>query len=140
MKDNELYYDLAKFETEMVATRSNFLLVFQSMLFAATAALAVSEKETYFPSSLLIVLGLISSGVWLVLNWATVVVAREALKELSESEDSDIRINSLFDSIKRKKPVYRLVSTDWIMVWVFPTITGVTWAVLLLNYLAKPTT
>lgn len=29
LSDSDLYYDLAKFETEMVATRSNFLLVFQ---------------------------------------------------------------------------------------------------------------
>ena len=126
MEDNDLYYDLAKFEVEMIASRGNFLLVFQSMLFGAVASLA--DKDTFIPVWLLIALGLATSVTWLYMNWLTSVVGDEALVKL---KDVDPRLHELFEQKKGESVVYRVGSISWIMTWVFPLLTGIVWATLL---------
>jgi hypothetical protein len=130
MDDKSLYYDLAKFEAEMLATRSNFLLVFQSMLFGAVASLA--DKKTFVPIWLLIVLGFSTSIVWLYLNWLTSVVSEAALSRLA---NVDSRIDDIFIQKKRKNIFYRRGSISWMMTWLFPLLTGSVWLMILISYL-----
>ena len=40
MEDKELYYDLSKFAANMMADRNNFMLVFQSILFATVVTVS----------------------------------------------------------------------------------------------------
>jgi hypothetical protein len=128
MDDKNLYYDLAKFETEMIATRSNFLLVFQSMLFGAVASLA--DKKTFIPIWLLIVLGFLTSVVWLYMNWLTSVVGEAALDRL---KGADSRIDDIF--IQQKTNIfYRRGSISWMMTWLFPLLSGIVWLIILVSY------
>ena len=133
MKDKNLYYDLAKFETEMLASRSNMLLVFQSMLFAAVAGLAVAGNNILFPPFLIIILGFSTSIVWLILNWATYLVAEEALNRLK----NDPELESIFQSIRDNYPSYKNISTGWIMYVMFPSLTGATWFFIFLHYISN---
>lgn len=125
MKDYELYYDLAKFEVEMLSTRSNFLLVFQSLLFAAVAGLA--NKPTYIPQWPLIFLGFLSSVVWLYINLLTVVQAEEAITRL---KSLDKRVEEVLESRKDKFPVIGKGSISWIFSITFPSLTGLVWIFL----------
>lgn len=133
LNDKNLYYDLAKFETEMLATRSNMLLVFQAMLFTAVAGLSVAGNNILFPPVLIIILGISTSIVWLILNWATHLVAEEALERLQ----NDHELESIFQSIRDNYPSYKKISTGWIMYLMFPSLTGVTWFLILLHYIAN---
>ncbi len=128
MDDKTFYYDLAKFEVEMVASRGNFLLVFQSMLFGAVASLA--DKQTFIPLWLLIALGLATSIIWWYMNWLTNVVAEDALDKL---KSVDMRLENIFEENRNKSKAYKCGSTTWIMTWVLPLLTGFVWAVLLVR-------
>ena len=131
MDDKEFYYDITKFETEMIASRGNFLLVFQSMLFGAVAALA--DKETFIPLWLLIGLGLATSIAWLYLNWLTNVIGEGALKKL---RGIDNRVDSVL-RVRDNNVLLRHGSVSWMMAFLFPIMTGIVWAVLLYNSLAS---
>jgi len=126
MEDSELYYDLAKFEVEMLSTRSNFLLVFQSLLFAAVATLA--DKLTDIPQWPLILLGLFSSIVWFYINLLTVVQAEEAIKRL---KSLDKRVEEVLAIRREKFPVIGSGSIAWIFSVTFPFLTGLVWFILL---------
>lgn len=80
MDDKDFYYDASKFEVEMIASRSNFLLVFQSMLF--TAVTSIADKNTFIPIWLILALGFITSVVWAYLNWLTYVVNEHVFDKL----------------------------------------------------------
>jgi len=130
MDDKEFYYDLSKFEVNMIATRSNFLLVFQSMLFAAIASIA--DKTTYIPQWLLLGLGLLSSVVWLYLNLLTNTVSKAAFAKLNNLDD---RINDVMEN-RKKNFLLSFGSVSWLMVYPFPLLTGIVWTVLLWCYFA----
>ena len=92
MKEPELYYDLAKFEIEMLTTRSNFLLVFQSLLFTAVSGLGKNNLAS-IPQLLLIILGFLSSCVWLYINLLTVVQATEAIDRFKSFSEPFKEVN-----------------------------------------------
>ena len=129
MDDKEFYYDLAKFEVNMMATRSNFLMVFQSMLFAATASLI--NKATYIPQWLLICLGLISSILWLYLNMLTNTVSKAAFEEANAIDN---RLDKIMKS-REKVTLLKIGSNSWIMTYPFPILTTFAWLIFLHNYI-----
>ena len=129
MLDNkDFYYDLAKFEVEMTASRGNFLLVFQSMLLGAIAGIA--DKQTFIPLWLLLIFGLITLIVWLWLNALTYVISETAFNTLVEVDE---RIKKIMLS-RKSNWFLRNGSTSFIMSFVFSILTTLVWSVLLFYY------
>jgi hypothetical protein len=125
MNDKDFYYDLAKFEVEMIASRSNFLLVFQSMLFSAVASIA--DKQTFIPMWLLLTFGLLTSITWFYLNWLTYVVNERVFDKLVEMDE---RLKEIMKS-RDSHWLLRKGSVSFIMSFVFPFLTGIVWIILL---------
>ncbi len=123
--DRNLFYDLAKFEVEMITSRGNFLLIFHSMLFSTAAS--VADKETFIPISLIITLGLISSIIWLYLNYLTYVVAEEAFSQLIKIDE---RVAKIFQ-VRKNHRLLRWGSVSIIMSFIFPILIGIIWTILL---------
>lgn len=129
MDDKELYYDLSKFEANMIATRSNFLLVFQSMLFAAVS---ISNGNTSFiPTWLIISLGLLSSVVWLYLNILTNQIFKNSIKKLKEKDD---RMNELLARSRDGNFLLKHGKVSTLMTYPLPILTGIAWLYLLCKY------
>lgn len=126
MKDDEFYYDIYKFEISMIATRSNFLLVFQSMLFAAIATL--SDKNTWIPIGVILLFGLISSIIWLYLNCLTYVVTKKIYSKLTITEK---RIPPLI-AVRQKYILLKNGSVTFLMAVILPTSTIAVWGTLLI--------
>ncbi len=128
MDDKDFYYDLSKFEAQMIATRCNFLLLFQSMLFAAVTKLA--DKATYIPQWLILSLGLLSSVVWLYINISTNVIFRAAIEHLTDKDD---RLQETLNN-SSEDFLHKIQRISWLMVYPFPVLTGIAWAILLYKY------
>lgn len=125
-----MIYDLAKFETQMSTSRSNFLLFFQSMLFGAVASLA--GRETFIPIWLLMVLGVLTSILTGYLNWVTYLIEDYAMEKLKET---DIRFERMFDEIAFKNKIYRSKMITNTMIYVFPGSTAIVWVIMLFLYI-----
>lgn len=128
MEEPELYYDLAKFEIEMLTTRSNFLLVFQSLLIAAVAVLG--KNSTNIPQRPLIYLGVLSSFFWFYINLLTVVQAAEAIKRF---KDLNKPFKEVLNSRREKLGIIGHGSISWIFAIAFPFLTFVMWIWLLIS-------
>ncbi len=129
MEDKDFYYDLLKFQSQMVATRSNFALFFQSMLFGAVASLA--DKETFIPIWLLMLLGLSISIMTGYLNWVTNTIASRAIEKFASYDN---KLNNILDEIDREHKFYYKNPITKIMVYIFPTLTSVVWIGLLISW------
>lgn len=128
-KDQQLYYDLTKFEVQAIAQRNQILLVFQSILFTALSLSA--GKDIFYPAWVVIVLGMAISLLWLYLNALTYVVENESMRRLLELDN---RIKSVLE-IREKYCLLRKGSVSFIMSFAFPTLMALAWLVLLLFYL-----
>lgn len=128
MNDQDFYYDLAKFEVEITASRSNFLLVFQSMLLGTVASIA--DRQTFIPLWVLLLFGLIISIVWFYLNALTYVVSEVAFNSLTGMDD---RVRKIVHSRERNW-LLKKGSTSFIMSFIFPILTEFVWAILLCYY------
>ncbi len=128
MDDKEFFYDFAKFEVQAIAQRNNFLMVFQSMLFAATALIA--GRDIFFPVWVPMAVGFTLSVIWVYLNWLTYVIETAAMKKL---EEADERVRLLF---KARKANFLLSkgSVSIIVTFVIPSIMIICWAILIWYY------
>ena len=137
-ENRDFYYDLCKFEALVMAQRNNVLLVFQSMLFAATAVLAhadVTEHNLFFPLWLPMIVGLLLSLLWLYQNSLTYVLEERAWQELLNSDE---RIRCLEIAWWHWK-VHQIglkmgFNVSSISAFVVPALMLIAWAVLLLFY------
>lgn len=126
MDDKSFYYDIAKFEVQAIAQRNSVLLVFQSMLFAATAL--VSGKQGFIPDWFPIVPGAILSVVWLYLNYLTYVIEDAAMKKLI---NRDSRIVELL-AVRNQNWLLRQGSVSKMMAFMIPSIMLASWVALAL--------
>jgi hypothetical protein len=125
LDDKEFFYDLAKFEVEMISSRGSFLLIFQSMLFSTVVSIA--DKPTFVPIWSIIVLGLLSSLIWLYLNFLTYFVYSHAFLKLIEI---DQRVAEIVQARKRQW-LLRWGSVSVIMSFVFPILISIVWLIIL---------
>lgn len=132
MDEKELYYDLSKFEADAITTRSNFLLVFQSMLFAAAAVADISDSRTVLiPIWLIILLGFSSSSVWLYLNILTNQRFKIAIEKLKEK---DARMKELLERCHEGNFFLKHGKVSTLMTYPLPILTGTAWLILLCKY------
>ncbi|MDR5170838.1 hypothetical protein IHQ56_03305 [Methylobacillus flagellatus] len=130
MNDKEFFYDIAKFEVQAIYQRNNFLLVFQSMLFAATALIA--QQSVFFSIWVPMGLGLVLSIIWLYLNWLTQVIEVGAMNKLL---DIDPRMVEL---LKARESNFLLSkgSVSFIVAFVFPVVMLLCWLIIIFFYVA----
>ena len=110
-----------------MATRSNFMLLFQSMLLTTTTLLQNNPKPLV-PISLFFILGLITCCVWLCLNCRTRAIDDAAFAKLRETDPT--RVKTFMTKIDDNW-VLRRFSVTFLMTYPFPVLIGFTWAVLL---------
>ena len=96
------------------------MLVFQSMLLTTVAI--VQDKTSFGSMLFLLILGLLTTLVWLYMNLLTRTVEKAAWAKLKEK---DTRIQPLVQS--REK----MGSISWLMAYPFPTLMALSWALLL---------
>ncbi len=125
LDDKEFFYDLAKFEVEMIASRGSFLLIFQSMLFSIVVSIA--DKPTLVPIWSIITLGLLSSLIWLYLNYLTHFVYRQAFFKLIEV---DQRVAEIVQA-RKQSWLLRWGSVAIIMSFIFPILISIVWLIIL---------
>ena len=130
MDDKELYYDLAKFEANMIATRSNFLLVFQSMLFAAVTNIS-NPAATFIPLWLMLSLGFLTSVVWLYLNVLTNQIFKAAMNKVKKEDE---RMEALLKESRQGNFLLEKGKVSSLMTYPFPVLTGTVWVILLCKY------
>lgn len=130
MNDKEFFYDIAKFEVQAIYQRNNFLLVFQSMLFAATALIA--QQSVFFSIWVPMGLGLVLSIIWLYLNWLTQVIEVGAMNKLL---DIDPRMVELLKARERNFLLSK-GSVSFIVAFVFPVVMLVCWLIIIFFYVA----
>ena len=125
-KENAAYYfDFLKGIVGVVAQRNQFLLVFQSMLFGALGVLI--GKDAFFPLWVIILLGLTVSVVWLYVNAVSYTNEEAVEKELN-------RLDPRFRAIVAARKKFRILSygnSSKIVTFFFPSVTMVTWTLLL---------
>jgi hypothetical protein len=127
--DREFFYDLSKFEVQAIAQRNQIMLVFQSMLFAAMAVSA-GKQNLFFPLWVLMAIGLLTSLLWLYLNWLTYVVENKAMEELMKIDN---RIGVALSS-RDKNKLLRIGSVSKIMSFGFPMLVLLSWLTLVFFY------
>jgi len=139
-ENRDFYYDLCKFEALVMTQRNNVLLVFQSMLFAATAVLAhadVSEHNLFFPLWLPMIVGLVLSFLWLYQNSLTYALEERAWRELLNSDERFRCLEIAWRHWKVHKLGLKLrFSVSSISAFVVPALMLAAWIVLLLFYVA----
>lgn len=133
MNDKEFFYDIVKFEVQTIAQRNSFLLIFQSMLFAATAVVATAENQVFIPIWVLMILGFVLSLIWVYLNWLTHVIEVRAMEKL---EEIDERVRFLLEARKTNWLLSK-GSVSAIVTFLIPSVMVVCWAVLMGYYLAQ---
>ena len=86
-RDFDFYYDLAKFEVEMLNSRSNLFLVFHSLLLAGTAQIwSLSDPQTSNLRYIFSILGGILAVVWAYLSRRTYKTEVACYEKLNEYE------------------------------------------------------
>lgn len=133
MNDKEFFYDIVKFEVQTIAQRNSFLLIFESMLFAATAVVATAENQVFIPIWVLMILGFVLSLIWVYLNWLTHVIEVRAMEKL---EEIDERVRFLLEARKTNWLLSK-GSVSAIVTFLIPSVMVVCWAVLMGYYLAQ---
>jgi hypothetical protein len=124
--DRDFYAAAARFTTTMIAARSNYMLIFQSMLFSAMAILEGKEKPVSYVK-ILAVLGLLTSIVWLYTNAVSRFSDEFLWKKL---EENDARIKESLDA-RRKVLLYRNASVSFLTAYPFPALMILAWSYLL---------
>lgn len=128
MDNQTLYYDIVKFETKMAATRSNFMLLFQSLLISLSVQLFLKESHT--AAFFLAFIGIILSLITMYLNWKTYIIANAAEDKLRVYDD---RVQKLFDEVAEKSSLidYRnAISTT--IIYIIPLLILLTWVGLII--------
>lgn len=133
MNDKEFFYDIVKFEVQSIAQRNSFLLIFQSMLFAATAVVATAENQVFIPIWVLMALGFVLSLIWVYLNWLTHVIEVRAMEKL---EEIDERVRFLLEARKTNWLLSK-GSVSVIVTFLIPSVMVVCWAALMGYYMAQ---
>ena len=133
MNDKAFFYDIVKFEVQTIAQRNNILLVFQSMLFAATALVATADNPVFIPVWVLMSVGLILSLIWIYLNWLTHVIEASAMKKL---EEIDERVRYLLEARKTNWLLAK-GSVSALVAFAIPSVMIICWLVLIGHYVAK---
>ncbi len=121
-RDQDFYLELSKFHATMLSTRGSLMLVFQSMLLAAVAALEskIPGLHTVWWFQLL---GLATCSIWLYMNVLTALAEGHIWAKLLEC---DPRVKALSDMRRG------LGSITWLMAYPLPILLGAAWAMLLL--------
>ncbi len=132
-KDDRLFYfDLAKFEVQAIAQRNQVMLVFQSILFVAMEASARQDK-LFFPPWVFMAIGLLTTFLWIYLNWLTYVIENKAMEELEKMDD---RVQSVL-SARNKNRLLRFGSVSKIVSFGFPLLLLVSWLAILFFYFCR---
>jgi hypothetical protein len=131
-EDQKFYFDISKFEVQAIAQRNQAMLVFQSMAFAALM-ISIGKSDVFFPIYILMVVGLVSSFIWIYVNWLTYVVENKAMEEL---EKIDPRVTILLSS-RNKNILLRFGSVSKMMSFGFPILMICSWSLLLFFYSMK---
>jgi hypothetical protein len=120
-RDQDFYLELSKFHATMLSTRGSLMLVFQSMLLTAMAALhtKVPSIHTLWWFQLL---GVATCCIWLYMNVLTALAEGHIWRKLMEC---DPRVKALSDMRRG------LGSITWLMTYPLPILLGGIWAMLL---------
>lgn len=130
-EDREYYLEFLKAQVSVISQRNQFLLLFQSMLFGAMGVLV--GKEGFFPLWVIILLGVVTSAVWLYLN---------ALAHTNERyvEDRLKACDERYAGVVRSRRRFWILSfgnSSALIAYFFPCAMIVAWLIVWGFYLAR---
>lgn len=131
MDDREFYFDFLKVQTQVLAQRDQFLLVFQSMMFAGVGVLI--GKQPFFPIWVILLLGVVTCTVWLYLNAVAYTNIRRIGLELKEIDARFV----LVTNERKRHPFLARGDHTKTMNFFFPSAMLAFWIVLLGFYIAR---
>jgi hypothetical protein len=115
-------------QTQVIAQRNQFLLVFQSMMLTALGVF--SARSTFVPVWLIILLGLVVSIVWLYINAVSFTNEEHIEEELMKCDERFVRIASA----RKRFPLLANGNSSKIVTFFFPSTMTIVWSIILVYY------
>jgi hypothetical protein len=128
-KEREFYFDFLKIQVQLITSRNQFLLVFQSMLLASLGVLY--GRSAFFPIWLIIVIGLIVSLAWLYVN----MVSHTNEKYLEDTLTAHDERFAAVVHARKNHPFLTAGDSSEVITFLFPSLMIMMWTIILAYYL-----